>query len=484
MKKKILNVLMVLIVFIAFFTTISVDWLYSSFGNISMDEIVFHLKVPLEGSNTDMVGVYFKECTWQIVMPSLLISLWLLYFTINSEKRRTMVICFSISIILLIASIIRIFITTDVGEYVYNQFDTSTLIEDEYVDPSTAKVEFPEQKRNLIYIFLESMEKTYTSIENGGLSTNDLIPELSKLAKENEDFSNTNEIGGAHVLEGTSWTSGAMTAQTTGVPLKLKIDVNTLGNHTSFVGGAYSIGQILEENGYKNFLLIGSEAKFGGREALFTEHGNYEISDYWTARKNQKINKGEWWGYTDNKLFEFAKEELLKLAETGQPFNFTTLTTDTHFLDGWKCEDCREQWGEQYKNVMSCSSRRVAEFINWIKQQDFYENTTIVISGDHLTMQEGFFAIEEDSTYEKKVISMIINSPVEAGEETREFSTFDLYPTTLAALGAKIEGNKLALGTNLFSNEMTLIEKYGVEYVNNELKKTSKFYDNNILVSK
>ena len=57
-----------------------------------------------------------------------------------------------------------------------------------------------------------------------------------------------------------------------------------------------------------------------------------------------------------------------------------------------------------------------------------------------------------------------------------------LYPTTLAALGATIKGNKLGLGTNLFSNELTLIEKYGVEYVNNELMKTSKFYNKNILV--
>ena len=58
----------------------------------------------------------------------------------------------------------------------------------------------------------------------------------------------------------------------------------------------------------------------------------------------------------------------------------------------------------------------------------------------------------------------------------------DLYPTTLAALGATIEGNRLALGTNLFSDEQTLIEKYGLEYVNNELMKVSKFYDNNILI--
>jgi len=157
------------------------------------------------------------------------------------------------------------------------------------------------------------------------------------------------------------------------------------------------------------------------------------------------------------------------------------LTVDTHFSDGYLCADCPEKWDSQYKNVISCSSKKVGEFVKWIQKQDFYENTTIVISGDHLTMQGNFFELEDGQEYDKKVVNMIINPAIEADNTNRTYSTFDLYPTTLAALGANIEGNKLALGVNLFSDEQTLIERYGVEYVNEELKKTSKFYDNNIL---
>ena len=39
---------------------------------------------------------------------------------------------------------------------------------------------------------------------------------------------------------------------------------------------------------------------------------------------------------------------------------------------------------EQYKNVISCSSKRVYAFVQWLKQQDFYENTTIIIAGGHI----------------------------------------------------------------------------------------------------
>ena len=97
-------------------------------------------------------------------------------------------------------------------------------------------------------------------------------------------------------------------------------------------------------------------------------------------------------------------------------------------------------------------------------------------------MQTEFFELEEEQKYDKKVVNVIINPAIEAKNTNRTYSTLDLYPTTLAALGATIEGNKLALGTNLFSEEQTLREKYGLEYVNKELMKVSKFYDNNILV--
>ncbi len=44
---------------------------------------------------------------------------------------------------------------------------------------------------------------------------------------------------------------------------------------------------------------------------------------------------------------------------------------------------------------------------------------------------------------------------------TRTYTTFDNFPTTLAAMGVTIEGNRLGLGTNLFSSEQTLSERYG-----------------------
>lgn len=495
MKKRIIGIFIVFCLLVAFGVTISVDWLYNTFENLTFDEIVFHLKVPMEGTDTSLIYTYIKECLWKIILATMVISFVLIYPIAKDVKiikeihtkgrKRTIIASSCLAVLIMIVSVNKAVNATDIKAYISNQRDSSTLIENEYVDPSKTEIDFPEEKRNLIYIFLESMESTFYSVEDGGLSDKDLIPEISKLAKENINFSNTDKLGGAYTLYGTTWTVGAMTAQTAGVSLKLTIDDNSLGEYNVFLGGAYSIGQVLEANGYHNFLLLGSESQFAGRNKLFTQHGNYEIWDFNSALEENRVSEKIWWGFTDDMLFEIAKEKILNLASQDQPFNFTMLTADTHFQDGYLCKDCPNKFDEQYKNVIACSSKRVGEFIKWIQAQDFYDNTTIVIAGDHLSMQSNFFEVEEGQNYDKTTVSIIINSAIEAeNTKNRLYSTMDLYPTTLAALGATIEGNRLGLGTNLFSNEQTLIEKYGLEYLNSELMKTSKFYNNKILVSK
>ncbi len=492
MKKRIACIAIIICLLIAFTATVTIDWLYDTFGHLSMDEIIFHLKVPMEGTNTDIIFTFFKQCIWKVIIPTAIISFVLIYPMVKdikiikeihtSERRRTTLTSLFISILILIISVNRIIETTDIKEYIESQTHDSNFIAKEYVRPEKTEIEFPEEKRNLIYIFLESMETTYYSEKDGGLSKDDLMPEISKLAKENTNFSDTDKLGGAYTLYGTTWTVGAMSAQTAGLPLKLSIEDNAMEEYSTFLEGAYSIGQILQNNGYHNYLLLGSDAKFGGRKNLFEQHGNYEIWDFESAKRENKASEQIWWGYTDDQLFEYAKEKIKYLSEQEEPFNFTMLTADTHFPDGYLCKDCPNKWDEQYKNVISCSSKRVGDLVEWIKKQPFYDNTTIVISGDHLTMQANFFEPEEGEQYDKKVVNVIINPAIEAENKNRMYSTMDLYPTTLGALGVKISGNRLALGSNLFSDEKTLIEKYGVQYVNDELKKVSRYYNNMILV--
>ena len=467
------------------------NWALETWGLLSIDEIIFHLKVPLEGTNSDVVMDGVRAC-----LPMAVIVLFVCIFLIIGIKSKRIHCMIALLLIAVIScgsavkSAYRVYDELDVKEYLASQKKESHFIEQNYVDPRTTQITFPEQKRNLIYIFLESMESTYASKEDGGGMDFNCIPELTQMAEENTNFSNTDKLGGGYPAYGGTWTMAGIFSQTSGIPIKNSEqtdDVNaTLAEQSSFSSQARNLEDILADEGYNQCFMIGSDATFGGRRAYFESHGKgkTEICDYYTAKEKGQIPEDYyvWWGYEDQKLFANAQEKLTELGSKDEPFNFTMLTVDTHFEDGYVCDLCQDEFGDnQYANVMACSSRQIDAFIKWIQEQPFYENTTIVLSGDHLTMDSDFCNdVSED--YERSVYNVFINLPEDLDtsfEKThnREFVTLDMFPTTLAAMGVKIEGDKLGLGVNLFSDEQTLTEQYGRDGLDKELMKKSKFYD-------
>lgn len=472
-------IIAVLIAVIAILAWRSIRWMLKTWSNLSMEELVYHLKAPLSGTNSDMIISYLIQCV--IITILIGIALTILFVRLRNKKKpyyATMAGTILVSIIFMIFSARSAWSSLNISAYAANQDTYSTFIDDNYVDPAGVGVTFPETKRNLIYIYLESMEITYADIDNGGAFEKNVIPELTELSKENENFSGTEGgLNGGYAMTGSTWTMAAMFSQSTGIPLLIPIDRNAMSTQDKFMPGVTSIGDILEKEGYQQTLLVGSDGAFGGRDLFFEQHGNYNIQDYNYSIKNGEIPEGYhvWWGYEDSKLFDNAKNAVNKMASSGEPFNFTLLTVDTHFEDGYVCEECQNEFGDdQYSNVMACSSRQVKEFVDWIQQQPFYENTSIVISGDHPTMDSDY-CNDIDDEYVRKVYTTYINSAVDSQNNNyREYSTFDNFPTTLASLGAKIDGERLGLGTNLFSGMQTLTEKYGRDVENNELAKKSK----------
>lgn len=476
------EILTVFIAGLSVLLALSVRWMFATWTNLSMDELVYHLTAPLDGTNTDMIWDYVRVCA----VPTILVIFFLILILIAWRKKEKVHLFRGIiNLVALVGIIVMLGYTwteLGVGDYLKDQDTESKFIEDEYVDPTDVEVVFPEQKRNLIYIFLESMETTYSDVDDGGAFDENVIPELTEIAQTNEDFSGADpKLNGGYSLAGTTWTMGAMFAQTSGLPLNISISANDMDTQDSFFPGVTTLGDILSDAGYTQTLLIGSEAQFGGRKLYFQEHGNYEMEDYSYAIENGLIPSDYkvWWGYEDQKLFEFAKEKLLQLSQGDEPFNLTMLTVDTHFEDGYVCEQCPTEYDTQYSNVMACSSRQVGEFLKWIQQQDFYENTTIVISGDHPTMDSDYCAeIDQEGNYDRRVFTAYINAAVYAqDQQERTYSTFDNFPTTLAALGVQIDGDRLGLGTNLFSGTKTLLEEFGNSKVNAELKKKSEFIE-------
>ncbi len=480
-----------------FFLTI---WMASKYDKVTLDQFIYQMKSSAAGANRSIFNsAVVRVGVFGIVSTLLELALyWLstgnalqilrssrIYRRFRSSRFSRFIVRRSVALVMavLVFSCCLFTVKLDLVQFVSAAATESEFIEDHYVDPNYAPLTFPEQKRNLVYIFLESLETTFGETEAGGPIYDNFIPELTQLAEENVNFSNDDGFGGALCFSGTTCTAAAMVTQTSGLNVQVPLEAEYFGGENGYMPGVVSIGELLEREGYNQTLLVGSDAEFGGRDAYFTEHGNYNIVDMSTLKQRGwlPMDYRVWWGFEDAKLFAAAKLELSALAAQGEPFNFTMLTCDTHFPDGYHCQVCRDEYPERYPTVARCSSRMVYDFVRWIQEQPFYENTTIVLCGDHLTMDPDFME-NVDENYVRTVYNCIINPAVEpVREKNREFGTFDMMPTTLAALGVQIEGDRLGLGTNLFSDKQTLAEMYGFEALDWELQKRSEFYNDRFL---
>ena len=480
-----------------------------NFGAVPFDQIVFHIMMPLSGTSSDMIKDYVTGYVLPFVSAWMIFICWVyvpvkkgIGLAVRFGRKEGFLSIFPLKLPL------RLFITFlavwfcilfflidrkfSMISYLKSQLSASSLIEEEYIQADNVAITFPDKKRNLICIYIESAESSSQDMADGGLFQINCIPELTELARENTSFSQSDLIEGSAMAPGTEWTIAGLVAETAGIPLFLPLNYNNvMGSYKSFLPGVKSLGEILADHGYHNYFMSGSNFEFGGRTLYFTQHGNYNIMDYKWALKNGMIPEGYhvFWGMEDQKLFQIAKEQLLEIAKKDEPFNFSLLTVDTHTPNGYVCELCKDTYSSKYMNVWACASSQISSFVRWIQEQDFYENTTIFLSGDHISMHPDFYGANSRDDYvgevKRKVYECFVNPAVlPIQEKNRKFTTMDMFPSILGALGVQIEGNRLGLGTDLFSGEETLPEKYGYSYLFTELGKRSIYYERELLFPK
>lgn len=259
-----------------------------------------------------------------------------------------------------------------------------------------------------------------------------------------------------------------------------------------FLPNLVTLTDILHRQGYDQRFIFGSDKKFASRDAFFAEHGEVEVHDI-AWYKSQGLLPEDYevfWGFEDAKLYDFAKMELEELAASESPFFFGMLTVDTHFPQGYVCSGCvLDHADSQIKNVIQCADRQIGDFVQWLSEQPFYESTTIVILGDHLFMETDSSNLYEEHVVHNNLggivanaesarrwLNIFINSTKEPQRQyDRRFSSFDVFPSILEAMGVEVPGGA-GFGRSLFSGEETLLEKYSIEYVNTEIMKNATQY--------
>ncbi|MDQ0148800.1 LTA synthase family protein [Eubacterium multiforme] len=496
------KVILVKVISIVFFVVGMVfvffsNWFIDYFGKMTPEQFLFNLNSPIKGTASGMYMEILMSPVFSIIATLVVFLIFLnfrydIFLKIKNIKKRILnqkylrIIMFALSCVFLVGGVSYGVKKLSLQEVYDAYVKDSPYIKDNYVSPRDVKMSFPAKKRNLIHIYLESVENSYMSKDLGGYMKTNLMPELTELSKEGIHFSESDKFGGPYQTYGSGWSVASMVNMSTGLPLKIPMGGNSYGKSGSFLPGAVAIGDILKAQGYNQTIMFGADADFGGLTTFFTTHGNFNIFDYKAAKEKKLIPQdyNVWWGYEDDKLYDFAKGEITRLSKEGKPFNFTMETADTHFPDGYLSKHAKKKHDSQYANVISYSTKETVKFVKWIQKQPFYKDTTIVITGDHLSMDKKFFK-DFDKSYHRTIYNLILNPAVTTKDtKNRKFSPVDMYPTILSSMGVQIEGDRLGLGTDLFSGKKTLIERDGLETVEKGFGTKSNYFNNTFISEK
>ncbi|WJD50823.1 phosphatidylglycerol--membrane-oligosaccharide glycerophosphotransferase [Enterobacter sp. PGRG2] len=241
----------------------------------------------------------------------------------------------------------------------------------------------PDPKLNLVYIYGESLERTY--FDNAAFP--DLTPELGAIKNNSIDFTHTAQ------LPGTDYTIAGMVASQCGIPLFAPFEGNASASMSSFFPQNLCLGDILKNSGYENHFVQGANLRFAGKDVFLKSHG----FDHLVGAEELKSQVADPayrndWGFYDDTVLDEVWKKYEELSKSGKRFSLFTLTVDTHHPDGFISRTCDRKRYEmdgklnQSFSAVTCSQQHIAALIQKIQASPWYKDTVIVVSSDHLAM--------------------------------------------------------------------------------------------------
>jgi len=490
-------------------------WIHGHFGGIGLSQALFHITNPLNGVAEPIIASACRHLVYAVILPGLS-CLWYYFnpwhsfsFVLNlAEKIVHHVFSFlkKYRFLLFGTAAITLFITgtlvflnhLDVFSALHYINEKTTLFEEFYYAPKPEEVTFPKHKNNLIVIFLESIENTYNRKDWGPDGTS-LIPELESLQKNNYSFPHQLQ------LNGMGWTAAAINNFAYGLPfVNLWFDSCDAGKNGDYdsrrkvkvFSQCTSIFDVFAEHGYRITLLRGASLEFASMGSILqnckncTQYGREELKDNaeYVAIPLHRRNP---WGLHDEILLKIAKQKIQQAASNPTPFCFLIESVNTHGYDGYLPPDLAQDGARHsFEEVLQTNSKLFYQFVEWIRQQPFGKNTTIVLLGDHLAMGNPLYkklmqipmlpssSSSPKGTSFRTIYNCFIN-PVYFPDKVdckKYFSSFDMAPTLLEVMGARWKNHRFGIGTSILSDEANVFSRYTPEQFNREILKHSSLY--------
>lgn len=360
-----------------------------------------------------------------------------LYRYINLFKEKN--ILFGIFIIAIIGAISSLGAT----QYVYRQMAKQDYFSSVYTQP-TLHLNQKIKKKNLIIIYVESLEHNLTNKEVFGSNLIEPIDQLPGIT-----------IKKFIPTPGTGCTIAGMVASQCAIPLKLPSFNQNIKWIKFFLPNAICLGDILATQGYTQYLFLGSDLKFAQVGKFYRNHGYqhlYGLRELTNNNTDTKTLCGWGHGLNDDQVFTEAFKHIIKAKKFSQPFNVVIMTTDNHAPNGITSPNCHQ--AEKNNGLMGayqCSSRFVADFVKKLQKNGILKNTTLIIMGDHPFPQT--YKQLKYFPNPRYIYFKIIDSNVKI-KPTRDLMThFDVAPSILDLLNLQLPTTKkFGLGISIFAN--------------------------------
>ncbi len=308
--------------------------------------------------------------------------------------------------------------------------------------------------KNLIFI---SMESTQDFVINAKVNGQEVTPFLNKFVKESYYFDNFyHQTGQGKTSDSEFLVENSLYPLNRGAVF-----------FTHSQNQYKAMPQILSEQGYSTASLHANNKSFWNRDIMYKAFGYqrfYEINDYDVTEENS-VN----WGMKDKEFFEQSIAHLKEMDAKGKPFYAKFITLTNHFPFTLDEEDrsidefnSSSKTLNRYFPTVRYTDEAIEQFINRLKEEGLYEDSVIVIMGDHYGISENHNAAmaqylgKEITPFESvqlQQVPFIVHVPGQKGKTISKVAgQIDVKPTLLHLLGVDNKEN-IEFGADLFSPE-------------------------------
>lgn len=227
-----------------------------------------------------------------------------------------------------------------------------------------------------------------------------------------------------------------------------------------------SMAEKLGENGYFTNVMHANNKSFWNRDRIYQSFNIdkfYDVESYEVTDENS-VN----WGMKD---IEFFEQSAAHMAQMPQPFYSRMISLTNHFPFTLNEEDImipeytsNSGTLNRYFQTVRYLDEAVKMFFDDLKEQGVYENSIIVMYGDHYGISENhnkamamYLGKEEITPYDSALLQSVplfIHVPGSNDGQVidKVAGQIDLRPTILHLLGIETEKD-MQLGADLFSEE-------------------------------